>query len=288
MLKKPGMILLAVGISSLLGSCHVEQKDVEIFESTDNTLRIYQPSDVINYRVQISSPNGTQFGTLKIEWADPDQAIQNPLTQETYSVLKETTTLTIDDEEPSELIRYIEQDSDNGSMFLRALDTAVANNYYWLSKREAVPPDTLERFEIFRSPMPDDSSLPLPGEINLNDFYTLGDCTGTDCPTRIAFSSFRTFQVTARGQRVETIAATFTNAYTVSYRATVNREATTPLLDILAVCGESGITAHDATLHIVPEIGIVKIENTCTDLSATGASSVIYIITMERTNIPLP
>lgn len=291
MLKKLGIVLLALSISILLSGCLVDQKDVETIASTDNALRIYQPFDTINYQVQVNRASGTENGTLQITWNNPDVSILNPITQETYSVLKETTTLTINDEDPNELIRYIEQDKNDdnnskGSMYLRAFDTAVANKYYWLSTALNVPPGTLERFEIFRSPMPSDLSKPLPDQIGMNNFYIFEDCTGTSCPTRIAFASSRTFKVTAREQTVETPAATFTNAYKVQYNATINREATTPLLDILAVCGESGITSHAAILYIVPEIGIIKIENTCT--YSLGTSPVFYIITLDNTNIPLP
>jgi len=288
MLKKLGIILLALSISTLLSSCLVSQKDVETSDSTDNFLRIYKPSDTINYRVQIHSSNDTEFGTLQIKWS-ANAEISNPLTLETYSVLKETTTLTIDNETPNELIRYIEQDSsDNpdshGSIYLRAFDTAVTNEYYWLS--DQLNAGTLERFETFHSPLP--LSLPQPNKIDMSDFYILGDCTGTDCPTRAAFVSSRTFNVTARNQEVETLAATFTNAYKVQYNVTTNRETTTPLLDILAVCGGSGITTYAATLYIVPEIGIVRMENTCNDLSSAGTPPVTYIITLDNTSIPLP
>lgn len=284
MLKKLGMVLLAVSIGALLSSCLVKKKDpadiTTTFTSTTNILRPYQSGDIINYRVQVANPDGSQqSGTLQIKWEATGE-LPDPLSNDTFPVLKETTTLTIDGNDDG-LVRYIEQDNTalsatEGSMFLRAFATPTPSVYDWLSP-DLPPTSNLQRFEIFRSP------LTMAGQIPLDKFYVAGDCSGTSCPTRLALAQSRTFQVTAINQTVD-IPGTgiFQNAFKVQYNGTINREGTSSLYDILDVCGSAGnITSHETELFVVPEIGVVKMTNTCTE---QGSSPVIYFITLDTTS----
>ena len=280
MLKRLGMILLAISLSGLLSSCLVKKEkvpNIKTYTSTTDTLRLYQPGDRIDYQVQIdNADSGRQVGTMTILWESTPN-LSDPFDPITHPVLKETTTLTIEGNEEI-LVRYIEQDTPNHSKYLRAFDAPVANQYLWLSATNA-PADTVDKFENLDSPMV------VAGQLALGDFYIVGDCNGTNCTTRETHSFNRTFQVTAMNQTVETPAGNFEKTYKARHMATTNREATGPLSDILDVCGDAGeANSHDAILDVVPEIGIVKIVNTCTNLTA-GGSPTFYTISMESTNI---
>lgn len=288
MLKNLGKILLAVSlttsISVLLSGCLVKKEDpasVPSFTSNTNQLRIYQPFDTIYYNVRVDSANGTQSGTLQVKWEDT-APITDPIASPTqqYFVHKETSTLAITGGDTDELIRYVEQDPTTGSLYLRAFPTPTDMVNYWLSPT-ITPTSSLQSFEIFHSPL-------TLGSTTLDNFYVVGDCSGgTQCLEREALVQSRSFTVTAVNQTVD-IPGTgiFKNAYTVQYDTTTTREATAPpLLDILDVCGSIGnftITSHSATLYIVPEIGVIKMVNECTDTSSN--SDVIYTATLDRPN----
>jgi hypothetical protein len=274
---KIGAFVLTVILSAALSGCLVEKKKLETITSTDTNLHIYTDGQYIDYTVIIDEEGQTQTGTLRVRW-DSAQQIINPLDSTQYAVLKETTTLTIDDNSgnPNEIIRYIEQDS-NGSMYVRAYGTLDPLDHSWLSDQPNVGPGILKRFEIFRSP------LAIASSISLTNFYIFEDCDGANCPTKIAYYYGRSFEVVDSNQTVSTNAGTFANAYKISYEATVIPEPTAPLLDILDVCGGIGsITSHSAMLYVVPEIGIIEIVNICTD---SGAAPVIYTMILDNTNI---
>jgi len=291
MLKKLGMMLLAVSIGTLLSSCLVKKKSpdqITTFTSTTNQLRIYQPFDTIYYNVQVDSAlSGSQSGTLQVEWRDTRQ-ITDPLASPTqqYSVREETTTLSISDgvggTNDEQLVRYVEQDNITGSLYLRAFPTQTRDVYYWLSPTNP-PTSMLQRFEIFRSP------LAMAGTIDLGAFYVASDCSDRQqCQISEALAQSRLFTVTAINQTVD-IPGTgiFKNAYRVKYDATTNRQATAPVFDILDVCGSLGnftSTSHSATLDIVPEIGVIKMVNECTDSASN--SDVIYTATLDHTSFP--
>lgn len=283
-------LLLATGIGISLSGCLVKKKSPDevttFFTSTATVLRIYQPFDTIYYRIRVDDSSGiSQFGTLQLKWEDAG-TLPDPFTPATlYPVLKETSTLTIDGNEDA-LVRYVEQDNTvgsptEGSMYLRAFATATLGEYHWLSDKSIAPPGVLQKYEIFHSP------LSMTGQIDLGNFYILGDCTGTDCPTRFAFSQTRNFEVTAINQTVDIPGiGIFKNVYTVKYNATINRDATAPLFDILDVCGAAGaITSHETTLSIVPEVGIIKMVNICTDQQPGSLSpTTIYTATLDDTS----
>lgn len=279
---KIGKFVLAIIISSALSGCLVEKKIPETIASTDTNLHIYTDKQYIDYTVRIDDGGPSiQTGTLRVRWDSPQQQITNPLDTTQYDVLKETTTLTIDGSSgnPDEIIRYIEQDSD-GSMYLRAYGTLDPLNHSWLSDQLEAPPGTLQRYEIFRSP------LPMTGPITLDNFYVIGECTGTNCPTEIAHYYGRSFEVVDSNKTVTTNSATFTNAYKIRFDATVDpSDPSAPLLDIFDVCGIGSFTTHTAYLYVVPEIGIIQMESSCTDLGGVGVEPVFYTFTYESTNI---
>ncbi|HEC20393.1 MAG TPA: hypothetical protein ENI97_13810 [Gammaproteobacteria bacterium] len=288
MLKKLTMILLAVGLSGALGGCLVKKKDpseIPTYTSTDPVLRFYQPGDTINYLVQAQDGVTTRTGTLQIKWENTNP-IPSPFPPNTYTVLKETTTLTLGQTSPvtDTLVRYVEQDTTTGttttgSMYLRAFDSPTAGEYFWLSPSN-VPTSSVQRFEIFRSPL---DTAAMAGQIDLGNYYVVDNCNGTTCNDQLAFIQSNTFEVTASNQTVD-IPGTgiFKNVYKVQYNATMTPGPTTPLLDILNVCGGTGqVTSHQTVLYIVPEIGVIKMVNTCTDQG--GGAPVIYIATLDTT-----
>ena len=177
MLKKLGIVLLAVSASVLLSSCLVDkQKVVEKIARKTDTLRIYQDRDWIEYNVTAIASSltstTTQYGTLRIQWNNTTSELHEPINNTLITpVLKETTTLTYDgNSEPDVRIdRYISQvdigptDPNQGSMILYAIDDIASTPpvHYWPypdSNTSSTSPVISP--VIFKSPLYTGSSFP--------------------------------------------------------------------------------------------------------------------------------
>jgi hypothetical protein len=289
--------VLAVVVVSL-GGCLVEKDKgaAKTYASNTNILHTYVAGNVITYDLKEYSGT-TRYGTLEVKW-EQTADIKDPFSNTYFPVLKETTTVYFNDSASpeSQVVRYIEQSTDvlagtNGTIYLRAIDDPTtsppnATDDWWLSNQGTVPSVTLDRFVIFRSPITLADTL----EINFN---VLDDCSGSTCPQSLGtFSNGLTVGnnlVSVGGTRY----GTFSNVYRISYAGSLN-PTDQPLVspfDFLDICRTGDLQGipvnHSGTLDIVPEIGVIRIVNTCSYQSITS-EPVQYEAIIRNTNIPLP
>jgi hypothetical protein len=291
MLKKLGMILLAMSISALLSSCLVDkQKVVEKIARKTDTLRIYQENDWIDYNVTVVNGSATpQYGTLRIQWTKPAD-LTDPITPTTkYPVFKETTTLTYDGSTQPDVIvvRYISQvkttpmvsgDPGIGSIILHAIDDEVDKDYWPYPDRFTPSTSPVISPMIFKSPLSVGSSFPAT--------FSIMECTSGQCAQEIYNFTDDTFVIVGDTREVTTNLGIFSDPFEINFTGGIvpasSAPAVTFLGDIRDACGTSAerIT-HNGKMFVVPEIGIIQMTNTCID--PLGAS-VSYIITVRDTS----
>jgi len=290
MLKKLGMIFLVASISALLSSCHIKQEDVETIKRTTANLRVYQPNDFIVYNVTTLTDSAPPSrGTLRIEW-DATADLLDPIDNTQYQVLKETTTLTYEEnsiEADVIVIRYISQDTD-GNITLYAIDDGTVP-LYWLhdlgdAGNLSAPISTPV---IFDSPI----AIGSPPNTSLNSpvrFTVMEGCISGSCKSEI-YTFNDGFDIVGDTTEVTTNLGKFSDPFEINFSggSTADGASTISILgDIRDACGTSTDNIlHSGTMFVVPEIGIVQMTNLCQN--PTG-SQVQYIITINNTNIPLP
>ena len=299
MVKKLGMVLLAVSASALLSGCLVEQKDpedvVKISRSTD-TLRIYKAGDYIDYDVTavINTQTSTtiQYGTLHIKWDNAGELTNPTPPTDAYPVLKETSTLTYDGntEPDAEVIRYISQvttapvdfnDPGIGSIILHAIDEPVDDTDYWpYLDGDAVPTSPVIRPVIFESPL-------YVGRPPFPASYSIMECNTGQCAQEIYNFTDTNFAVVGETQEVTTDLGIFSDPFELSFSGGIIPDTSAPAIsfigDIRDVCGTSTeIINHTGNMFVVPEIGMIKMDNTCSNASG---ENVIYTITLSDTSV---
>lgn len=275
-----------------LSGCLVEKDKTpaKTYASNPNEpLHIYVPGNKITYDLQIISTAPTIYGTLEVKW-DQTSPLDDPSSDSSFPVLKETTSIYYDGDPTNlvdQVVRYIEQEKEpltgkQGTIYLRAIDDPEPTTHYWLNA-DGITTSGLDRFEIFPSP------ITLADTLDIN-FYVMENCSAGTCRKLFGpFSNYLTVGndlVTIKGTRY----GTFTNVYQVNYSGSVfpNLGEPLPFFDFLDICG-TGKTlvsiSHSGALYFVPEIGVIKIENTCTYYTE---QPVKYIATIRSTDITLP
>lgn len=290
------IVLLAFISITTLSSCLVEKKDlVQIARTTDN-LRVYQPGDSISYYVTADIfPNGggaftRQTGTLNTNWSTPTQPLIRPGTIDPIlRVMKEVTILDTNGSETG-TVRYISQ-NDDGQITLHAIED-TAGELYWLSATGIAPVSatSTESFVTFVS-----EADPLGIEFGANPyaFYVMQGCEDSICDTSVGqFND--TPDVVNDTVSVTTNLGVFSNPFQIDFIGS-SVPAVFPLpvtFDIRDVCGNTGaVISHGfggaGTMFVMPEIGMIKMNNTCVNSDLNG-NTVHYTITISSTNIPLP
>ncbi len=304
MLKKPGVILLVASISALLSSCHIEQKDVETIPSVTNTLRIYKAGERIEYNVTATNLNTGMInrGILTVKWEATSDLIDPINTTITIPVLKETTTLTYDDDntaDPAIVIRYISQinteppSTNQGRIILHAIDdgsgTPTNPNYWPYDTTNASTPNSNADVispVIFDSPIvvgtPENSSL---------NFSIMEGCGSGTCGTEI-YNFIDNISVDNKTSEITTELGKLTKLFKISFsgRNIPKGGLTLSVLgDIRHACGDSTKDlTHFGNMLVMPEVGIVQMENTC-QVDTDPINNVHYSITINNnTNIPPP
>ncbi len=284
MLKKLGVIFLVTSISMLLSSCHIKQKDVETIKRTTENLRVYQPKDFIIYNVTALTNSATPSrGTLRIEW-DTTADLLDPIDSTTqYRVLKETTTLTYEEdsiETGATIIRYISQDTD-GNITLYAIDDGLVR--YWLHD----PVDTGNLSANISTPVIFDSPMTISPNSSVH-FTAMEGCVSGSCKSEI-YTFSDNVEIVGDSTEVTTNLGKFSNPFQRDFfgESTANGASTVSVVgDIRTACGTSmDNISYTGTMFVVPEVGIVQMTNLCQN--PTGGQ-VQYIITIDSTNIPLP
>ena len=291
MVKKLGMVLLAVSASALLSGCLVDKKKpedvVKISRSTD-TLRIYQGGEWIEYDVTAVTNGTPRYGILRIQW-DETAVLTDPITPATtYDVLKETTTLTYDGNSSGDpdLIsaRYISQVNtspvaapNQGSIILYAIDDEVDADY-WLYPESSSPSNTpVITPTIFESPLSVGSSA---------QSFSVMECdpTANQCANEI-YRFNDDISVVDNAREITTNLGIFTNPFELSFSGSTSPGGATAiefLGDIRDACGTSADQIiHNGNMFVMPEIGMIQMTNQCQNISG---EIVNYIITIRDTS----
>lgn len=306
MLKKSGMIVLVTGLSMLLSSCHIKQKDVETIARSTDTLHIYKDREWIEYNVSAIDPVSgiTTFGVLLVEWT-ATAALADPVDiGVTHNVLKETTTLAYNDDLSDPVvtvIRFISQvDEDppapnQGSIILHAIDdgsntSTPGTAAYWLyepSNTGNAISDVIAPI-IFDSPMAVGVAPPSSSTSSPVNFSVMDGCASGTCGDEL-YQFTDGYTVEGDSSPISTNLGKFSNPFELSFSGTSapgsNLLARAVLGDIRQACGSSDNNLiHAGNMFVMPEIGIIQMTNTCQVTSGTG-SNITYIITIRNTNI---
>lgn len=291
MVKKIGMVLLAVSASLLLSSCLVEKdKIVEKIARKTDTLRLYQNGDFIDYNLTaIISANGdipiTQNGIVRIKW-ESTSPLQDPITPETtYAVLKETTTLTYEGstQPDSTVVRYISQVTTApvdptapgvGSVLLHAIDDGT--DQYWPYPPNTTTPtnSAVIRPVIIESPLAIGTNSPYD--------YSILQCLNTGlCDAEIYTLNESRFEVVGDTREISTNLGIFSNPFEINFLGTTTPNGA-PVIEFLGdmrdACGTSSDQiSHEGKIFVIPEIGVIRMEHTCSK-SDTIAN---YILTVR-------
>ncbi|MDX2464730.1 MAG: hypothetical protein QNK31_09510 [Porticoccus sp.] len=293
-LSKLRILIFAALISALLSGCLVDKKKVDKISRSTDTLRIYQAGDVIEYNINATTSNNvtgntTQYGTMRIEWANT-ASITDPISGgEIFPDLKETTTITYDGSTQPDaiVVRYISQintapavgsdDPGIGSIILHAIHDQLGADY-WPYIDGTVPPNSpVITPVIFESPL-------MVGNISPQAFSIM-ECGTSQCNNEIYQFSDGVVNTVGDSKEIDTGLGVFTNPFEVSYSGgiiPVGAQALSFLGDIRDACGTSAdrIT-HSGTMFVMPEIGIVQMTNQCTNLEPGGD---IIFYNIEATN----
>jgi len=304
MLKKPGMILLAIGASGLLNSCHIEQKDVETISRTTDTLRIYQAGDRIEYYVTaVNLSTGTvDQGTLQVKW-EATPSLINPIDSSiSIPVLKETTTLSFTDNTDLDdiVIRYISQvnttppSANQGSIILHAIGDGTGtptNPAYW--PYDPINATTPNSSAPVLSPVIFDSPIAVGTPPNASiDFSMMQGCgsSGATCGTEI-YNFTDNIAVDGDTFEITTELGKLTNLFKISFDGGNNPKGTLALSvlgDIRHACGDSTENmSHLGNMLIMPKIGIIQMTNICQVSNDLSRDMQYTIIINNNTNIPL-
>lgn len=288
--------LLFVTVASLsLGGCLVdkEKTSAKTYVSGTNILHTYVAGNAIVYDLKKITSTGTEYGTLEIKWeTSVDKVAPFSNNQVTYPVLKEITNIyssgSFTPEETA--VRFIQQDTSGpttGTVYVRAIDDLAAVPDYWLSAETTGLPGTLDKFEIFRSPI-------VLGSVNAleTEFNVMLGCSGASSCQQSVGHFYNRLEAVNYPETVKgTGKGTFSNAYKITFQGDVApTDLPLPFFDFLDICHASGsaLTTHSGTLFIVPEIGVVQLINTCQTTGQSGIETVNYIATLRDTNIALP
>ncbi len=311
MTKHP-RIIAAIALVTLtsvaLTGCLVEQKEPEppYYRKSDN-LRIYKQGDWIRYNVIATTLSGTsagnaQAGTLEVRWGN-----YSPLTSpdgnagndgNPYDVIEKRYLFCLGDAScnPSEtvVIQYVHQDNASSNPASAGTERLVAmgghpttGQYYWLNNKGGsngfAPPSN----PVLGG---QETVITLKSPLFINDAYTvkynlMDNCyTGTPGCLDNVGESTTSIEIIGDSKRINTNIGNYANPFWVKFTAgkvfpDVDVGGQLPLtFDIFDLCSD-GISTHSGDMYIVPEIGVIQMQNTCTDSST--ASSTRYDITID-------
>ena len=287
------MTLTAVALTG----CLVSKKDPEppYYRKTDN-LRVYKQGDWIRYNVIATTLSGTstgdvRSGTLEIRWGNystltsPDGA--------NYDVIEKLITVEVDDGGsvvPITTVHYVQQDERKtetpdvyGTEQLVAMGHPNAGEYYWLNTVGG------KNFSVNGVPGGQEPVTTLESPLFVGQSYTveydlMDDCYQgpPGCQTDIGKST-NSIDVVGDGTQVNTNLNNYANPFQVNFNGSIIPAAgITPLpllFDIFDVCSNEQST-HNGRMFIIPEVGVIQLTNTCTDLSGTG-DIILYDITID-------
>jgi hypothetical protein len=297
MLKNPAKILLAIllstGIATLLSGCLVEKKDPDEVVTIDrgtNLWHVYEADDYIEYDLTAEDATSLTQGLLRVQWEQVANIADPFDSNTTYPVLKETTTLTYEGNTSSEpdvtVIRYISQDT-NGVIKLHAIGDGTGTpsdpTLYWPYADPADPPTT-----PVIAPVLFDSPITFGDASNSNQAFSIMECDVGLCDTEIYRYRDDSISVVGDSNAVDTPLGKFGNPFQINYSGgttTQNSQTVEFPGDIRDACGTSSDTIlSSGRFYVFPEIGIIKMVNSC-QIIGSGGDTIIYTATIRETSI---
>ncbi len=300
MTKHP-RIIAAIALVTLtsvaLTGCLVEKKEPEppYYRNSDN-LRIYKQGDWIRYNVIATTLSGTsagnaESGTLEIRWGN-----YSPLTSpdgNNYDVIEKVITVEMSDSGspvPITTVHYVQQDVRKGinpdvygTEQLVAMEHPNHDEYYWLNTEGGIispvnnVPGGQEPVITLKSPL-------LVGQSYRVEYTLMDDCYEgpPGCLINIG-ESLTSINVVGDSTQINTNLNNYANPFQVDFNGEVIPAAginPLPLLfDIFDVCSDLRST-HSGKMYVIPEIGVIQLTNTCTNIGAPG-DIIRYDITID-------
>lgn len=293
------IILLAFISVTTLSGCLVEKKDLVEISSKTGNLHVYQPGEYIDYFVTATTTSvggGTtvQTGTLHISWQAHAGLDRPGAPVELIPVVKEVTKLFYDGGSslPPGTVRFISQegaaDTNPGQMTIHAINDSTGETG-WLHTDDItgftdVP---TESFIIFESPLSVGlDQLPVSFHVMENCDITSGVCSTPSGQTSAVVGQYSDDMATVGNTTpITTSLGIVTNPFQISFSGTTIPSNGFPIIDVRNVCGTT-TTTHAGTMYVLPELGVIRMTNTCDDIA--GGGRVFYDIRIRSTNIPLP
>ena len=168
-------------------------------------------------------------------------------------------------------------------MTLHALEVGTLR--YWLSETGNTDKTITESSIFFYSPI-------VPGIKPTTQFFVMDDCEGNaNCNSEVG-QYIDNQDVVGDSVSVTTNLGQFLNPFQINfYGSSSPSPAPLPVtFDIRNIC-DTDITQHgfagNGRMFVMPEIGMIRMENTCSKVTI-GGEIVVYTITIGSTNIPLP
>jgi len=286
-------LIMLLAISSVAG-CLVNEADVpEIKNRSTDSFRILSAGDFYDYIVdgQVTNSSGTRFipGTLSITYNTSTLTYPFGSTTVIPGVLREETELTLGGAS-YRLTRFIQQDA-NGSIYVLATRDQASPTLY-RTKYRATAASIPEPVQILDSNDPISSGIPLSGTTDI-DYEYMPNCeAASPCSIPIQRISNRHVDdptllpptTTYQGNADVTTNVGRYQSIRIDYTGRFSTLISSILFDIRGAC-DKDYASFFSSDYIFPEVGVVYIEHSCTDVSGYGHH---YTASLYNTNVPIP
>jgi len=132
------------------------------------------------------------------------------------------------------------------------------------------------------------------------EFFVMAGCGDPSPPAPCSDELYRfsdNLSVVDDSTEVTTNLGIFKDPFELNYGGGIVTSSSALAVDVIGdirdICGSSsdtinhGDTAGIGKLYIMPEIGIIQMQNTCT-VTGINTKTVYYSVTLDNTNIPTP
>ncbi len=290
-------IAFATLTATTLTGCLVKQETPKPpITITNYVLRTYNDGDWIKYNFNATVTSGltliNRIGTLEIRWGAktlltaPDGVTQYSVIEKTILVDNDVS----DGEDAVKTVHYVQQNSD-GSKTLVAM-SGTGNQYYWLNDAGGATV-TIDGIQGKAEPV---KTFPSPLFVGQNypyKYYLMDNCgiASSGCLDDVGSSS-NSIDVVGNSTQRNTNIGNFANPFEINFSGSITplgKNATNPLplyFSIFDICS-NGVSQHNGTMFIVPDIGIIELSNNCIALDGNG-SNIYYDISIDSTNLSFP
>lgn len=305
MIKHPRMIAavaLITLIAVALTGCLVTKKEPEppYYRKSDN-LHIYKQGDWIRYNVIATTLSGTSIGdarsgTLEVRWGNYFPLISPD--GKDYDVIEKRYLLCLDGAscDPTEtvVIQYIHQDdsatdttsdptTDGTERLVVMGNHPNGGEYYWLNTQGGWL-GFVDGVQGGQEPVTTLMSPLVVGQQYTVKYDLMDDCYQgpPGCQTNVGTST-NTIDIVGDSTQVNTNLNNYANPLQVNFSGSITPApgiSPLPLLfDIFDICSDEQST-HNGRMFIIPEIGVIQLTNTCTNIGAPG-DIIRYDVTVD-------